>query len=55
MSFPTDIAYNLIEKYPTSATAAVINAIITVVDGVDPRPPLKGGSKEWTGIDNNLS
>ena len=54
--FHRNIANNLIEKYPTSAAAAIINAIITVVDGVDQmRPPKNGGREEWVGIDNNLS
>ena len=54
--FSTKIANNIIEKYPTSATATIINAIITVVDGVDQmRPPKNGGREEWVGIDNNLS
>jgi shikimate kinase len=36
MSFSTKIANNIIEKYPTSAAATIINAIITVMGGVDP-------------------
>jgi hypothetical protein len=35
MSFSINFANNLIEKYPTSAAAAIIYAKITVVDGVD--------------------
>jgi len=55
-SFSIDFTNNLIEKYPMSAAAAIINAIITVVDGVDQmRPPKNGGREEWVGIDNNLS
>ena len=47
MRFSTDIANNLIEKYPTSAAATIINAIITVVGEVDPlRPPKNRGSEE---------
>jgi hypothetical protein len=47
MSFSTDIANNLIEKYPTSAAATIINAIITVVGWVDPlQPPKNRGSEE---------
>ena len=55
MSFSTEIANNIIEKYPTNAAVTIINAIITVVGGVDQmRPPKNGGREEWVGIDNNL-
>jgi hypothetical protein len=47
MSFSTKVANNIIEKYSTSASATIINAIITVVGGVDPlRPPKNRGSEE---------
>ncbi len=34
-SFSIDFANNLIEKYPTSAAAAIINAIKSVLDRED--------------------
>ena len=43
ISFSTNIENNLIEKYPTNAVAAIIDAIITVLDGEDQRQYLVGG------------
>jgi hypothetical protein len=44
-SFSINFANNLIEKYPTSAAAAIINAEIVFLDGEDHlRPPKNGGS-----------
>jgi len=42
ISFSTNIENNLIEKYPTNAVAAIIDAIITVLDGEDQRQYLVG-------------
>jgi hypothetical protein len=54
-SFSIDFTNNLIEKYPTSATAAIINAEIVFLDGDDHcRPPKNGGSEEWVGINRNI-
>ena len=49
-SFSIDFTNNLIEKYPTSATAAIINTEIVFLDGDDHSRPLKnGGSENWWG------
>ena len=54
-SFSINFANNLIEKYPTSAAAAIINAEIVFLDGEDhSRPPKNGGSDEWVGINHNI-
>ena len=49
-SFSVDFTNNLIEKYQTSATAAIINTEIVFLDGDDHSRPLKnGGSENWWG------
>ena len=54
-SFSIDFTNNLIEKYPTSATAAIINTEIVFLDGDDHSRPLKnGGSAELAGINYNI-
>ena len=47
MCFSINFANNLIENYPTSAVAAIIDATIAFLNGEDhPRPPNSGGSEE---------
>ena len=41
-------------KYPTSAAVAIINAIITVVDRVDPLQPTKYWGVKTTGRQDRL-
>ena len=49
-SFSIDFSNNLIEKYPTSATAAIINAEIVFLDGGIIRDHQRiGGVKNWWG------
>ena len=51
MSFSINFSNNLIEKYPTSATAAIINTEIVFLDGDDhSRQLMNGGSEELVGI-----
>ena len=50
-SFFIDFTNNFIEKYPTSAAAAIINTEIVFLDGDDHSRPLKnGGSENWWGL-----
>ena len=54
-SFSINFTNNLIEKYPTSATAAIINTEIVFLDGEDRlQPPKNGGSEELVGINYNI-
>ena len=54
-SFSIDFTNNLTEKYPTSATAAIINTEIVFLDGEDHlRPPKNEGSEEWLGINHKI-
>jgi hypothetical protein len=49
-SFSIDFTNNLIEKYPMSAAAAIINTEIVFLDGDDHSQPLKnGGVQNWRG------
>jgi hypothetical protein len=55
LNFSVDISNNLIEKYPTSAAPAIINAKIVFLDGEDHlRPPKYGGSEKLVGINHNI-
>jgi hypothetical protein len=54
-NFSIDFTNNLIEKYPTSAAAAIINTEIVFLDGDDHLRQLKnGGGEEFVGINYNI-
>ena len=48
-SFSINFTNNLIEKYPTSAAAAIINTEIVFLDGDDHSRPLKNGGVKIRG------
>ena len=55
MSFSINFAYNLIEKSPASAAAAIIDPTRVFLDGKDHlRPPKNRESEEWVGINHNI-
>jgi hypothetical protein len=54
--FSINYANNLIEKSPTSASEAIINAAIVFLDGEDhPQPQMNRGSEDLMGMNSNIS